>query len=213
MNVVEKYDVSMMLNRIGIFFIENDNADRATTAFQQSLDIAIELTEESEFVRFLYLESDGWLNMAKVSLKKKNADTALAMCGMAYKAAQLVKRKQPGNAATQDRLGTILTTTGDAHRAKGNLQCARDAYNAALAVRHSLAAQDRDNAEWQRDLIVSNVKLAEVADAEDRASDAAAHLRTALDVADQLAQGGRLAPVDAWMHGDLRRRLEALNQG
>ena len=212
-NVAVKCDVSMILNRIGIFFLENDDADRATTAFQQSLDIAIELTEESESVPFLYLESDGWLNMANVSLKNKNADTALAMCAMAYRAAELVERKQPGNAVTQDRLGTILTTTGDAHRAKGNLQCARNAYNVALAVRHSLAAQDRDNAEWQRGLLVSNVKLAEVADAEHQASDAAAHLRTALDIADQLAQGGRLAPVDAWMHDDLRRRLEALNQG
>ena len=78
------------------------------------------------------------------------------------------------------------------------------AYRDALAIAERLAAADPGNAEWQRDLIVSCVKLSEAAPAE-----AAAWLTRALGVARTLAQEGRLAPVDAWMPGELQSRLRA----
>jgi hypothetical protein len=61
--------------------------------------------------------------------------------------------------------------------------------------------RDPDNAVWQRDLIVANVKLAEVAG--EASAAARGHYQAALDVAVALGDAGRLAPVDAWMVEDL----------
>jgi hypothetical protein len=65
------------------------------------------------------------------------------------------------------------------------------------------------NAEWQRDLIVSNVKLAEVATAQSQQDRAAECYRVALAIAQMLTEGGRLTPCDAGMVDDLERRLAA----
>ena len=56
--------------------------------------------------------------------------------------------------------------------------------------------------QWQRDLIVSYVKMAE---AEPTA--ARAQLSRALDIARTLQSEGRLAPTDAWVIDDLTQRL------
>ena len=72
----------------------------------------------------------------------------------------------------------------------------------ALAIAERLAEADPGNAEWQRDLIVSCVKLG---DAEPEA--ARSWLARALTVARALRAAGRLAPVDAWITGDLEHRL------
>lgn len=74
-------------------------------------------------------------------------------------------------------------------------------------VTRSIGRSSAANATWQRDLIVSNFKLAGIA-GEDRQR-AAMHYAAALMIARQLADTGRLAPVDAWMVDDLTRRLAA----
>ena len=70
---------------------------------------------------------------------------------------------------------------------------------------------DPGNAEWQRDLIVSCVKLAEADPAV-----APTLLACALDTAMQLEDSGRLSPAlspaDAWMPRDLARRLAELTK-
>ena len=68
-----------------------------------------------------------------------------------------------------------------------------------------LARRDPGNAEWQRDLIVSCVKIA---GADPQA--APALLTRALDIAKQLEASGKFAPVDAWMPGELTRMLAEL---
>ena len=80
-------------------------------------------------------------------------------------------------------------------------------YRAGLAIAETLARRDPGNAEWQRDLIVSCVNIAEA----DPAA-APALLTRALDIARQLEASGKLAPVDAWMPGDLARRLAELTK-
>ncbi|MFZ1430782.1 MAG: hypothetical protein WAS21_28945, partial [Geminicoccaceae bacterium] len=90
-----------------------------------------------------------------------------------------------------------------------DLAGALDAYTQSQTIRAKLAAADPGNAGWQRDLIVSYVKLAGVAGAGPHPAAAATYYRQALDVARTLAATGRLAPVDAWMVEDLERRLAA----
>lgn len=71
---------------------------------------------------------------------------------------------------------------------------------AALAIgRDCQAARDPANAEWQRDLIVSNGKLSEVTGDK-------SFVRRALETAEGMKQRNILAPRDAWMIEDLRNR-------
>ena len=96
-----------------------------------------------------------------------------------------------------------LERIGDVLVAQGELQ-AEQAFRAGMDIARRLAAADAGNAEWQRDVIVSCVKLAEVDPLH-----AYAALAQALGIARALAASGRLAPVDAWMLADLERRLAA----
>jgi tetratricopeptide (TPR) repeat protein len=98
---------------------------------------------------------------------------------------------------------------GDVRVAQGDRAGALQAFEQGRAIRDKLAQRDPNNAEWQRDLIVSHVKLAEVAVQEDaQLSQAERHYRTALDVAVALRDRGRLAPVDEWLVDALQTRLE-----
>jgi tetratricopeptide (TPR) repeat protein len=54
------------------------------------------------------------------------------------------------------------TNVGDVLVAQGKLDEALKAYRDSLPIRERLAAADRSNTEWQRDLAVSYAKLASV---------------------------------------------------
>jgi hypothetical protein len=96
--------------------------------------------------------------------------------------------------------------------AKGDLDGALKAYRDSLAIREQLAARDPGNAGWQRDLIISNVKLAQVAESQqERRSEAAGYYRAALGIAVALRDSGRLAPVDLWMVEEFEARLKRVS--
>ena len=94
------------------------------------------------------------------------------------------------------KIGDVLVAQGDGAGALA-------AYRKTHAILERLAASDPSNAGWQRDLIVSNVKLSEIT-GEKR------YVARALEVAHAMAERGILAPVDAWMVEDLERRNAAL---
>jgi hypothetical protein len=98
---------------------------------------------------------------------------------------------------SQEKIGNVLVAQGDRD---GALK----AYQAGLAIREALARRDPANAEWQRDLIVSCVKISE-----NDPPEAPKRLSQALEIARGLQAQGRLAPVDNWMPDDLARRLAA----
>lgn len=113
----------------------------------------------------------------------------------------------PSNVGWQRDLSVSHDRIGDSLAAQGRGDDALSAYRKALAIRERLAAADPSNAEWQRDLIVSHVKLAQLGD------DTVSRYRAALGVGQNLAETGRLAPVDAWMLEDLAGRLAAAEAG
>jgi hypothetical protein len=94
--------------------------------------------------------------------------------------------------AAEVGLGDVASVLGDLAEAVGR-------YTAAMELVAARAARDPANAEWQRDLIVSHVKLSE-------ASGDAVHVLAALQIAERMQKRGILAPRDAWMIEDLRRR-------
>ena len=83
--------------------------------------------------------------------------------------------------------------------AQGDGPAALAAYRKGLAIAEALAARNPRNAEWQRDLIVSFVKLSEVTG--DRS-----YATRALEIARSMQARGTLAPRDAWMIDELKRR-------
>jgi tetratricopeptide (TPR) repeat protein len=86
---------------------------------------------------------------------------------------------------------------GEVRVAAGDLAGAVAAYELALATAQRLAAQDPGNAGWQRDLIVTHVKLAEIAEDDQRmAARARQHYEAALAIARDLEISKRLAPTD-----------------
>jgi len=84
-------------------------------------------------------------------------------------------------------------------RAQGDLAAALASYRANHAIAERLARTDPGNAEWQRDLVGSFVKLSE-------ATGDKAYAAKALDVAVEMQKRGILAVDDAWMIEDLKRR-------
>jgi hypothetical protein len=94
---------------------------------------------------------------------------------------------------------------GDLFRALGQGDEARQAFGKSLAIAERLAQAEPDRADYQRDLIVSYVKMSGNEPAEARAQ-----LLRALSVARSLQSRGRLAPADAWMLDELARRLASL---
>jgi hypothetical protein len=94
---------------------------------------------------------------------------------------------------------------GDLFSALGQGEQAQQAFAKALAIRERLAQAEPGRADYQRDLIVSRVRMSEIEPASARE-----HLSRALDIARRLHDEGRLAPADAWMVDDLARRLDGL---
>jgi hypothetical protein len=87
------------------------------------------------------------------------------------------------------------------------------AYSEAKGIREWLAASDPGNAGWQRDLIVSHWRLADLLEEmADQQAEAAAHWSQALEIARRLADEGRLAPADGHVVEELERRLAAASQ-
>ena len=81
-----------------------------------------------------------------------------------------------------------------------------------MQITAKLAAADPGNAQWQRDLIVTYWRLAELLERfPDRAGEAVEHWSRALARARSLADTGRLAPRDAYFVATLQRRLAAAN--
>jgi hypothetical protein len=93
-----------------------------------------------------------------------------------------------------------------AHIALGQTDQALERYGQLLRHHERLAQAEPDRADYQRDLIVSYVRMSEIEPAAARR-----HLSSALDIARSLQTRGRLAPTDAWIPDELARRLAGLS--
>jgi hypothetical protein len=87
----------------------------------------------------------------------------------------------------------------------GELSGAQARFEQSLAIAERLAAANPTSAEAQRDLLVSHWRLGDLSDGEH-------HWSRALEIALDLHRRGLLAPSDAWMVDELRRRATAAEE-
>lgn len=128
--------------------------------------------------------------------------------------AAAVKARGAAQGSGDDRdLAAAHDELGDVRVAQGDLPGALQAF-AGKEIADKLAAADQGNTEWQRDLIVSSCKLADLLERmPDHRGGAAAHWTQALVIARALAASGRPAPTDAHFVETLERRLDAAPAG
>jgi hypothetical protein len=113
--------------------------------------------------------------------------------------AERLMQADPGNADWQRDVSVSHNKIGNVQVAQGDLPGALQSYRASMRIAERLAQADPGNANWQRDLIVSYGKLSEVTGDQ-------AYAAKALEVALAMQQRGILAPGDARMIEDLKRR-------
>jgi hypothetical protein len=85
---------------------------------------------------------------------------------------------------------------GDVELATGKTAAASVSYRKNLDIA-SRVANDKDSAEWNRDLLIAHVKVAQALAAEGRnAGQVRDHYRAALTIAEKMKSMGRLDPAD-----------------
>ena len=97
---------------------------------------------------------------------------------------------------------------GDLYRALGQGEKAREAYLKDLAIAEMLANAEPDRADYQRDLVISLVRIAPISG--DRAKEV---LHQALDILESLQATGRLDPVDEPMIAAVQQLIAEAETG
>ncbi len=97
----------------------------------------------------------------------------------------------PEDLALQRSRGAMLIEFGDTYRMLGDLEQALKAYQDNLAITERLAATDRSNTQWQRDLSISYEKVGDVLMAQGNLNDALKAYRDSLAIAERLAAADR----------------------
>ena len=119
-------------------------------------------------------------------------------------------RRTPATPAGSATSRSASNKIGDVRGAEGDRAGRSRPTRTASPSDEKLAAQDPGNAGWQRDLIVSHWKLADLAEQRREEAEARRQWQAALEIAKDLDAGGRLAPTDAYFIGTIEARLSAL---
>jgi tetratricopeptide (TPR) repeat protein len=151
--------------------------------------------------------SASYVEVGDLQLGQNNLSAALSSYQASLDIMERVAKSDPGNAGWQRDLSVSYDRVGDIQVTQGNLPEALKSYQAELAIADRLAKSDPGNVGWQRDLIVACVKIADADPAQ-----AKVLLTRAEKIANDMQSRGILAPSDAWMPGDLARRIAALKK-
>ena len=111
--------------------------------------------------------------------------------------------------AADDRDHTVAQDAiGDVLVAQGDLPGALTAYRKSHTIAETLAARDTGNTQWQRDLMVSYWKLADLAEKQNKPREARTYWKQAFDVLSGIDKRGlHLSPEDRQFLETLRGKL------
>lgn len=204
-NIGWRRDLAVSLEKIGDVLLAQGKPKEALKCFRESLDIrARHATEDRANFEWQRDLAVSYNKIGEVLVIQNNHAEAFINFRDSLDIRARLIAAQPTNikllrdlSACQDRVGSSLFELGKIAEA---LNYFRD----SLDIARNLAAENPTNPLWQRDLIISLLKLAQAAPAE-----AKEHLSAALDIARRLARENQLAPSDAWMIDKVGPWLEA----
>ena len=202
-NVEWQRDLSVSLDKISNMLPAQHDGQEVLAAYRKSLAICEVLAARdptnTECQRSL---SVGYLKVGDALVAQSDGQGALAAFLQGHTIAAILAARDSTNVEWQRDLSVSLDKIGDILLAQDDGLGALAAFNKSLAIREALAARDPANTEWQRDLIIIHVKLAD-------ASGDKSHFGRALSIAEAMQTRGTLAPRDAWMIEDLKKRASA----
>jgi tetratricopeptide (TPR) repeat protein len=199
-------DLSVSQERIGDVMKEQGDLAGALAAYQRSMTLTEKLAasdlSNAEWQRDLSVSHE---KIGDILRAQGDLAGALAAYQRSMKISEKLAASDRSNAEWQRDLSVSHEKIGDILRAQGDLAGTFAAYQRSMDIAAALASSDPSNAEWQRDLMISLVSRAEA-----EPHSAKAHLTRALAIITSLDKTGRLAPRDAWMIEDLKKRLGEL---
>jgi tetratricopeptide (TPR) repeat protein len=156
----------------GVALVERDNATR-------NFKLAQKTTES-----LVFDIAQGLRNVQGMSAEagRKILETARASF-------EQLTTSAPDDLTLQRSRSVMLTEFGDTYLTLGDLAQALDAYRDGLAIRQRLAAADRSNTQWQRDLLVPHQKVGDVLVEQGKLDEALKAYRDVLAMAERLAAG------------------------
>jgi tetratricopeptide (TPR) repeat protein len=201
-------DLSISCNKVGNVQLAQDDLPAAMASYQASFAIADRLAKSDPGnARWQRGLSVSYIKVGDVQMAQGDLPAALTSYQASLAVRERLAKSDPGNAGWQRDLSTLYERVGGVQEAQGNLPAALASYQARLAIADHLAKSDPSNASWQRDLIVAYVKIANVDPAQARIL-----LMRAEAIANDMQTKGILAPSDAWMPGNLAKRIAQLKQ-
>jgi tetratricopeptide (TPR) repeat protein len=202
-------DLILTLDQIGNARLRAGDAEAALAAYEEGLPIARARAERdpdnTQWQRGVSVRLN---NIGDVRLRAGDAEAALAAYEERLAIARALAERDPDNTQWQRDVSVSLNNIGNVRLRAGDAEAALAAYEESLAIARALAERDPDNSGWQRGLIVSLMSLAQAGPGR-----AVAAYGEALTIAEAMAARGTLAPSDAWMVDELRRRLAAASGG
>lgn len=199
-NAEWQHDLLVSHIKIGNVLVTQGDGPGALSAFRKSLEIAEALAARdpanTEWQRDLSVSHN---RVGDVLVTQGIGSGALAAFRKGLQIAEVLAAHETANTGWQRDLSVSYEKIGDVLVAQGDGSAALVDFRKSLEIRESLVARDSANAEWQHDLIVNYVKLSEVTVEK-------AYVLKSLKVAEDMQARGILAPRDAWMIEDLKRR-------
>ncbi|HLE84754.1 MAG TPA: protein kinase [Thermoanaerobaculia bacterium] len=200
----ELFQRSQALYQIGDVRASSGDLELAARAYEQSLDLAGELTRRDgtnlEWQKGLGASHFG---VGLVLWRQGELDAALVQFRSYLQIAEGLVAAEPDNPDWQLELAYAESNIASVHEAKGDLEQAEAALRRSLAARARLVERDPANSAWRRGLAVAHNKLGAVLEAGGRPEEALEHFEADLRLTEGLVVE---SPADSHL---LRRQAVA----
>ena len=197
-----KRDYAVVFNELGDIKIVQGDLTAALKNYQASLTISKQLTQFDP--GNAKLQNDLLISHIKIGdIQVVQGDFTAAL--KSYQTSLAISKQltqfDPSNTQSLRDLSISHDRIGDAQLVQGDFTAALKSYQMSLTISKQLTQSDLGNAQWPLDLITNYVKLNEVTGDK-------TYVAQALDIALTMQKHNILAPRDAWIIEDLRRRQE-----
>lgn len=193
-------DLSVSHQKIGDVLTAQGDRAGALAAYRKNVAIGEDLTAHDPANKTWQIDlTVSYGKIGDVLAAQGDGPEALTAYRKGLAVTEALAERDPADTARQRDLSVSHSKIGDVLAIQGDRIGAMAAYGAGIGITEELAASDSNNADWQRDLVVSLVKLGDLTGEK-------AYAARALKRVLEMKQRGILAPQDAWMVDELRRR-------